>query len=1518
MKVKILEVKKRSKKIRIPILIAFVAFLSILIPQNFFEIKASALKLSLLTNSAVPEINFSRIQSDVHYFSSLGSRVTGYPGCGKASDYIIETFKNLGLTVQIHEYYTPIPIDLGSWIIVDQGPYAGSNITAYALWPNAGVSTSKGVFSGKLYYAKTGTLKDLSGLDIQDSIILLDFNSGKNWLNAAKLGAKGVIFIEPPFTTKYEALSKGALAPINFPRLYVNATIGEMLKDVAQNNGRITIHLNMEWQNKKARNIIGILEGDAEHVDDVLILSAHYDSWSIVPAISPAAEDSLGVSVLLEMARYFKTHEHKQTLWFVAYSGHWEGRIGATEFIEDIILNTTKRTWLQIGIDISSQAPYLDLLYISTLYGSMTDTSGWGGLSWSNIYATDASWVIRYRWISSFFELFSNVPVKGIEGVHFPPQVQTLKDMVKVCLDTDRMFGTQDDFYILDTEPFLSTTGMAITFRTQYSRRESWLSPLNTSIIWENVWPQVITVGAIINGFANLDEIPYNWEDASPKRFIYVRGARPVGFSTLIGRTVEFSNKTGWYTGVPNVLVRLHIFEARALNAWPFAYQYAFSDNNGSFEFHGLVPYIYWILDAWKFDKSGSIEYVVDQGFFGTAQGVAGGLRNIVYPIGPTVSTLIPLFKCKEITIFDLIDLRTMRQLIERDYRNPNHNYFNEFRAKAGSINIYDAKSKTTPVFFGLYPGADEVACIYVKPESNIVITYTPNPSQVVWPMMILSNSSEDNPEGNGYLITEDLTIPITAYTALIDMYRMLENRYGYFYSFDIKSFYAEQMLEKARFFYIKANNSYVNKNYSDMYAETYLALQYLSKAYAEAVMPLFYEAAISVVFFSMLILPSSILFERLLIQWTSFKRFIGILSIMAIFFFAYSFVNPAFSVMSNSFMTVLSVGVLILVIAIVAIFLTDMKDLMETVRVAMLGEHVFRRGRVSVILHTLTSSVENMRKRPLLTSLVFILIICVTSAQTSFTSASYGFTIVKSQYAYGPPYNGILVKNIYGMPPESRGGVLSICTVRYLEGLAGEDYFVSPRVWMYPQPQSPEGMCIEIVTLDGKSYKISPSVFLGISSIELQLIFEGHLQGLDKFVGKYQCVLPSSIANTLDVKVGDSIYVRGIDANLTVVGITDLTENPRDFDGKFLTPIDPGFEYDLGLKTSQYSMTLEPFSMPIVSTIIVPWELALERGGFVSSIAIIPKSEKTLEEITEFASTIVSCTSLTAHISYENNSYGLQRIFTYVFKGWNATIAVLIALIILSILNFMFGTFIYRKKEIQTYSTLGLSPGGVFIIFLTEGITYGFGGALIGYLIGYAMNRVLLTLKFLPASYAFNFVSVTIVVSMFSIVASILAASIYPAFLAAKSVTPSLERKWKVSTKPVGDLWEIPIPLRIRRFEAVGVLRYFQEYFVGAGMVRSGFRVLEVSEVNTKDLELSLSVILTPIEQNITQTAILKFREEENMLQLLLILNRKTGDPKLWQNRNRAFIDDVRKQTLLWKSLAPSERSRYILSKRE
>ena len=1464
----------------------------------------------------INEVNVSKIIYDTLFLSSLKSRVLGYQGFYRAAEYIVAEFNKYTDKVMVHEYKTAVPIEKGSWIYIG-APY-NLNATAYALWPNGGTSASiLKNYTGKIHYVREGGFADLDGANLTDSIILMDFNSGRNWLRVASLGAKAVVFIESSETDQNEALLKGSMSPLNFPRLYVDSETGEMLKSAAEKGVPVTIHTEMRWEEVTGCNIIGEIKGELK--DDVIIISTHFDSWSIVPSVSPSAEEAISTSILLELARCFSKYKPTRTIWFVAYSGHWEGCIGPTEFVEHVILNSSKRIWTQIGIDISSETPQVDFLNLSP---NLASSGLWQAIP-SGSFVRTPQFALRFDWIRrQVSDFLSKIDVSGLkkkENIY--ADTHDLLSLVKFNFDIGisgswawGWWGTQMSYYILDTEPSLAVDTISFTIRTQYARRNSWLTPLNNfnKIKWNNIIPQIWIISATCYYFANAPSFGVDWSSIAPKR-IHVGVQYILGFSTLSGQTVEFNPETGWYTSIPGALVRMMVYAGNDEYVWPFAYRYKISDENGKFVFYGLVPYTPWAFDAWKFDENtGDITYSLDQGFYGLAQGVSGGLTNIAYPLTERVSVLLPMFKCVPVTLFDLIDLRRMRNIAISDARPPYHMFFSE----PARLEVFESASRSWPLFYYVTFGPDGIGVICVKNGTTINITFNPNINELSKPLIVLTNSSDDDREGHGYTINGPLIITNTLYNSAEDVYRMCMERYEKLREFQVRSLYAEECLQKAEEFLVKARECYANLNWSKFYVNSVLSLSYSSQAYASAIMPLYNEASFSTIFFSFLILPFSILFEKLIFSLYGKRKFISLFTILLFLFAVFALIHPSIKIMANAPMAIIGVGVLLMLIFVSAIFMTEIKSMLTEISVRLLGYHEFKTEKVSAVLHTITSSVENMRRRKLQTTLIFLMIISFAAALTSLTSTSYTYLVSSQSREATPIFTGILIKSLYGYPPESQGGVLDEPLIDFLENMVGQDLIVSPRVWVYPPYIHPSGCIIEIVSKN-KTQIIVPGVILGISDKEAEQVLSGYVgpQSFSRFFGENQIFMPSRIAKTLGVDVGDKVYIKGFDVNLTYIGCFTVLISLDDIDQYYWAPIDPGFGLDLSLIPPVYPPGAEPWAVSLDNVLIVPWKTAYKMGGFISSVSLIPKRSLSLEEMKKLAEIISEIFDVQVYIAYQDRVSTSFKLLSYTLLGWELT-PILMSISFLSIMNFMLGSLILRRKEIFTYASLGLSPAGAMLAFLIESVTVSFGGTVFGYLLGFGLNRFFISLGILPGYFVFNFVSLSVIISIVILILSAILSSIYPSYIASKMITPSLERKWKIETKPRGDIWEIPMPIILDEKEMLMILNYLREYYLGAGSQKSSFRVEQVL-LKLEDKSLLLNVMFAPIESGISQEVYLKvIKIDDSRSTLNVILTRKTGNPGLWKTRSYFFIDDLRKQILLWRSFSPSEKSRYFLSK--
>ena len=278
-----------------------------------------------------------RLEETIGYFSDLGSRVAGYPGAESSALYIQHQFREIGLDgISFQKYDISIPVEKGGFLEV---PGEEGRFGIHGLWPNL-VRTSTlpdGGIDAHLVYGGTGEFPELSGTDIEGSVVLLEFNSGDNWLNCAYLGAEAILFAEPDSTVYLEGEKKFLTMPLDMPRFWISKQDAENLRGRLQEGGSLPVHLEyrMDWERRPAWNILGVIPGyDPLLKEDTIVLEAYYDAMSVVPALAPGAEQAAGISALLELARYFRDNPPSRTVIFLATSAHHLALRGVDDFIQ--------------------------------------------------------------------------------------------------------------------------------------------------------------------------------------------------------------------------------------------------------------------------------------------------------------------------------------------------------------------------------------------------------------------------------------------------------------------------------------------------------------------------------------------------------------------------------------------------------------------------------------------------------------------------------------------------------------------------------------------------------------------------------------------------------------------------------------------------------------------------------------------------------------------------------------------------------------------------------------------------------------------------------------------------------------------------------------------------------------------------------------------------------------------------------------------------------------------------------
>jgi hypothetical protein len=1447
-------------------------------------------------NGVLSSIDYTRIMKHVEYLSNIGSRVTGYLGHYKATEYIAEEFKGYGFEVELQPYKVLVPLDKGSYVrvLTDDKNFT---IPAYAVWPNY-VQTSfvppEKPVRGKLVYVGEGGLEDFDGKDVKGRIVVMDFNSGGNWVNAAKLGAAAVVFLEPYNSDLREAREKFLNTPIHFPRLYVKKENAELLRRLSEEGATAELVCNMKLEEVEAYNVVAKLNG--KQPNDVIVVAAHYDAWSAVPALAPGADEAVSVASLLELARVFSQRKSNLTLWFVALSGHWQGLAGSREFVEKYFFDASvvrgeRKIWALVNLDLSTENDAVNLLYAGLFY----EYSG------GAITAIETRWT---RWLEPTISNRILPALKSATGRNYR--------VTSGFYGVYGWWGANYGPYMLDSEPFAIAHGLGFTLYT-VSKRLTWGHPLSTieKVRIENLKPQLEVAAAIVQ-YLSENGVHMDWSLVKPERALYAAGGADVaGFITLYGQVLVYNFSKGWYDPVPNAIVVVR----RGLpgySSYPFNVILVKSDDKGRFTVHGIgglfaVSHAGWggaqiYVEAYKMDEeTGMIVYAPDRGQYGQMQ-----IPFLYQPDRHPYNVSTVVFRCSSIVLFDLIDPISFSPKLFLDPRFESSIY-PPWQTNPFLVQVLDASTLSIHLTWGLHAtGYEDVAVVFVPPRSRTFIVYKLTPAYKV--VGILANASGANPEGSGIYVgeLEELRVDATALRFAYDLYSISRHRYDALKGKFVESTIAEDFLNLASHYLNLALLNFESKNYSRAYTYTKVAWLYTVQSYNE-VMRLINDTVNTNLLVLLIFMPSAVLLAMLITAMTGKKRFIAIAAILLALIAVYYAVHPAPQVAAVFWMSPLSVGLTLFFSFTAGLFMGKAVDQARRYRTKVLGKHFAETLVTDITFMLADMSINFMKRRRLRTVLTLILIVVVVFSLVGLTSimpvATATFT---KPTVYSVAYKGLLIRRltIENVPQN----IIDPSGLDVLRELSGLDF--CKRVWWYPE--SVTGRSVYTVVV-GRGKEYSVSALLGLDPNEvLPLKSEALIAGRWFIDGDYYaCIITDKAAQALNVSVGDQVLLPSHELKLVVVGIvsSDVANRLRDLDGYSMAPVNPN-----AVSALLRGYVLEEVRLPLSydEVLLVPSKLALDLGGYLASVAA---AHENYEFIRETALKLAKPLELlNFYICDGSDVTMVSPYLAFALQGWALVmIPTFIAVAMVSIT--ILGSIRERRREIATLASLGLSPRGVGVVFVVETLCYAFMGVSIGYLGGILANIIMIKMNLLPPGFVANVSSLATAAALLVSILAVLLQSVYPAVTASKVVVPSLARKWEIPTKPRGDEWEIPLPFATRdRGEIPGVIYYLYEYFDAHRKESPEVFIVEDAAIEGPE-KLRAVVRLQPLESGVVQEVVISalWNDIEQRATFSVRLRRLGGVMETWVSRNRYFVDALRKQFLMWRGLRPEDKREYI-----
>ena len=178
------------------------------------------------------------------------------------------------------------------------------------------------------------------------------------------------------------------------------------------------------------------------------------------------------------------------------------------------------------------------------------------------------------------------------------------------------------------------------------------------------------------------------------------------------------------------------------------------------------------------------------------------------------------------------------------------------------------------------------------------------------------------------------------------------------------------------------------------------------------------------------------------------------------------------------------------------------------------------------------------------------------------------------------------------------------------------------------------------------------------------------------------------------------------------------------------------------------------------------------------------------------------------------------------------------------------------------------------------------------------------------------NYSSLAAVATIAGVMLVVLLAAAYPASRAAQICQPGIERNWRLPA-PAGNLLQVPMPFTLERDDAHGLVAFLAEYLeayneqsIGAGFYAESLRFERAISFASVEARLWLA----PFDQGLSQNLEIRVEAERDtrFCNINLRIERLSGDGAAWIRGNRTFINDLRKQFLIWRALQPAERASY------
>ncbi len=1576
-----------------------------------------------------------RFLAEIHKMAALEDRSTGTPGCAAAAKFIKSRFEQFGLeAVGTQLFKVPVIRHLSSRIYLPdrQVSLAVQPVIANAVAPQT--IPTEGL-QGPVIYVGPGELHHFNGKPVEGAIVLMDIDSGKNWLNAASLGAVALIYLDGAATPKMLYDDKLELTPLSFPRFRIDreaarrifgsfeSTPGELVSQSA------VLYSKSGWEDVTAENVFGLIPGsDPKLKEQLIIVEAFYDTGALVPGLAPGADEAVGIITLLDLARTLQTSPPGRSVLLVATAGHAQTLAGMREMMWGIrsrskdlrkLQKSLNKTVKQAGgilemlneirqkgvtaflateasdrnqqgqrlLDADSDSIKTEVDGISKqLMRLRLESDGeenqdrirklvqerrllrrilWrtdlNDLSIEEIAAIEQvtpNAIDEYRRIEkdakrqeqlirstkSFRGLAKSMEISAIVSLHlsshgdgfgafnygwlYPlrPRVNrtaiysTLDDVLKKSAATinDKGLGPvlyQDTLrprrvrswqsYFLDRPPLGGEVSalagfLGVSMVTVNDARPLWGTPGDQpdTIDPEFAARQSAQIAAMINDISQAERL---YEGSLPRD----------GFTTVTAQA-KFLRHGELFPDQPAPGTVVMTFQGQGR-------YYNMVDALGRFTIKGVATKKLvqdkLVIEAYRFDsENGQIVWAIDKKQTGKDAYRVKVQRN-------NIETNLVMFGCKQSVVFNLLEPRTFR-------------YMNK-------VQLIDARREARPSrysFSRFDTWSSAMSSLMLEPGTPWKLTLSD--TVLRWKLLLL-NADVDHPQGRGYLVDDWPFVYRTDYKVARDMWYLLVPRIQALESHGIYNQRISRLQQEGIEVLEKARKALDERQYDRFVKHASSSWALATRVYGD-IEDTQKDVLFGVLFYIALFVPFAFCMERLLFSYTNIhKRIIAFCGILITLIAIIYNVHPAFQLAYSPTVVILAFFIMGLSAIVTLIIYFRFEEEMAKLQQHARQMKAIQMGRWKAFAAAFLLGVSNLRRRRLRTALTSVTLIILTFTVMSFTSVKSLRHHSRLLYQERSPYNGYLFKNVNwtDLPTES---------LSFVADYFGNNSITVPRVWLEDKDRTRT----LTVPVQRNERRYTAYGVVGLSAAEV------HVTSMERILvggrwfrdSEQQAVLLSErMAKELDIDPGVNqkvdVLIWGLPFRVVGVFSSRLLMENTDLDGEPLSTVT--FPSEMSMEMTEVEMEALESGEEVRSyqsryqhvdadrMLIVPDKFLMSAGGKLKGIAVKPAGGRV--DRTD-AERIVDRFGLTLFAGQTDGTYLYQASDTMSYSGVpNVVIPLVISVFI--VLNTMIGSVYERKKEIGIYTAVGLAPSHVSFLFIAEALAFAVLSVVLGYLLAQVTAGVLAG-SALWSGITVNYSSIAGVAAMILVILVVLVSVIYPSRVAANIAIPDVNRSWRLPAA-VGHRLEVTLPFLMKPREHLSIGGFLLDHFEGhrdvshglfsAGKInfslaqcmapednpnRKAFdNTSEGAESSEVFLQMTTDIWLAPFDFGIMQQVVVAFcrsADDPGFLEIRILLERLSGEANAWYRINKAFLHELRKTLLVWRSLDTVSKDHY------